>query len=218
MNIIGDIAGRYDTLMALLKKMPDEEVVSVGDMVDRGPKSKEVLDFFMKNGRAVLGNHEHMMGCEYGRFPSPYQQGLWVSYNGGRATLRNFGLSLDSKEEGVLTPYLDWIEKLPLFLIEDGLFISHAPISPFSASYKDCLEVSNRRTFEDSVIWNRMTPPKPMEGLFQVFGHNNWQGGEFFKQKGNKKPHALCLDKSRYEVMMGLHWPSMKIYEQEYID
>ena len=34
MNLIGDIQGNYHTLRALLKQMPDEEPVSVGDMVD----------------------------------------------------------------------------------------------------------------------------------------------------------------------------------------
>ena len=63
-NIISDIAGNYKTLMALLEKMPqDEEIISVGDMVDRGPRSKEVIEFFMnnENATAIMGNHEHMM-------------------------------------------------------------------------------------------------------------------------------------------------------------
>ena len=42
MNLIGDIQGNYHTLRALLKQMPDEEPVSVGDMIDRGPRSKAV--------------------------------------------------------------------------------------------------------------------------------------------------------------------------------
>jgi len=33
MNLIGDIQGNYHTLRGLLKQMPDEEPVSVGDMV-----------------------------------------------------------------------------------------------------------------------------------------------------------------------------------------
>ena len=63
-NIIGDIAGRYDELMLLLAKMPEADlIVSVGDMVDRGPKSKEVIEFFMTNPKAyaIYGNHESMM-------------------------------------------------------------------------------------------------------------------------------------------------------------
>jgi hypothetical protein len=60
-NIIGDIAGNYKTLMALLKKMPDDEVVSVGDMIDRSSGSADVIRWFMKHGKAIYGNHEDMM-------------------------------------------------------------------------------------------------------------------------------------------------------------
>jgi serine/threonine protein phosphatase 1 len=61
MNLIGDIQGKYRTLLALLKQMPDDDPVSVGDMIDRGPHSMEVLEFFRNHGKALLGNHEHMM-------------------------------------------------------------------------------------------------------------------------------------------------------------
>jgi hypothetical protein len=218
MNIIGDVAGQYKTLMALLKKMPDDLPFSIGDMVDRGPQSKEVLDFFMKNGRAMLGNHEHMMACEYEAMPSPYRNGVW-HYNGGGATLRSFGATDLSYNEArdLLAPYLHWIATLPLSLAKDGVFLSHAPVSPFKDSPEQCVRIADRFDFEDSLIWNRFTPPKPMEGLFQVFGHNNWQGGETFEVEG-KKAHAMCIDKSGQNILMGLHWPSMKVYEQEYLD
>ena len=49
MNLIGDIHGNYQTLLALLKQMPDEEPVSVGDMIDRGPLSRKEHEFFMKH-------------------------------------------------------------------------------------------------------------------------------------------------------------------------
>ena len=58
MNLIGDIQGNYHTLRALLKQMPDEEPVSVGDMVDRGPRSKEVLEFFRPVSYTHLRAHE----------------------------------------------------------------------------------------------------------------------------------------------------------------
>ena len=41
-NVIADIAGEYQTLLALLKKMTDDEVISLGDMVDRGADSAKV--------------------------------------------------------------------------------------------------------------------------------------------------------------------------------
>ena len=54
MNLIGDIAGNFKTLLALLKKMPDDEPIGLGDLNDRGPRSREVFDFFMKNGKSFL--------------------------------------------------------------------------------------------------------------------------------------------------------------------
>mgnify|MGYP006212485299 CR=1 FL=1 len=45
--VIGDIHGCYDELLALLDKAAlgaDDEIIAIGDMVDRGPKSAQVLD------------------------------------------------------------------------------------------------------------------------------------------------------------------------------
>lgn len=69
MIIIGDIHGCYLELMDLLAEArigDDDLVVSVGDLVDRGPEPDRVLDFFQtrKNARAICGNHErkHVRG------------------------------------------------------------------------------------------------------------------------------------------------------------
>src|SRR4051812_41106074 len=64
--IIGDIHGCYKELLELLDLVgaTDEDIiVSVGDLVDRGPDSAAVLNFFRERcarGRAVvlMGNHE----------------------------------------------------------------------------------------------------------------------------------------------------------------
>jgi Calcineurin-like phosphoesterase len=61
--IVGDIHGCYDELMNLLDKAnfsSEDRVVSVGDLITKGPKSKEVLDLFMSDNRftTVIGNHD----------------------------------------------------------------------------------------------------------------------------------------------------------------
>jgi len=61
--IVGDIQGCYGELLDLLQKAglsPDDEIISVGDIVDRGPDSPAVLQFFRDtpNARSVMGNHE----------------------------------------------------------------------------------------------------------------------------------------------------------------
>src|SRR6266850_1402667 len=61
--VVGDIHGCYDELMALLEKVDvrdSDRVVSVGDLIAKGPKSREVLELFMTDARfsTVIGNHD----------------------------------------------------------------------------------------------------------------------------------------------------------------
>jgi serine/threonine protein phosphatase 1 len=61
--IIGDIHACHAELLALLDRAgcsDDEVIVSVGDLVDRGPEPGAVLDFFRArpNRLAICGNHE----------------------------------------------------------------------------------------------------------------------------------------------------------------
>lgn len=61
--VVGDIHGCYDELMALLDKIefgPQDRVVSVGDLITKGPKNREVLQVFMTDPRftTVIGNHD----------------------------------------------------------------------------------------------------------------------------------------------------------------
>ena len=63
MFIIGDIHGCHAELLELLDRAgigDDDLVVSVGDLVDRGPEPGAVLDFFKtrRNALAICGNHE----------------------------------------------------------------------------------------------------------------------------------------------------------------
>jgi serine/threonine protein phosphatase 1 len=67
--IIGDIHGCHDELLDLLDRAAigeDDLVVSVGDLVDRGPNPRAVLDLFRARAKSVVlcGNHErkHVRG------------------------------------------------------------------------------------------------------------------------------------------------------------
>ena len=61
--VVGDIHGCYDELLDLLEKVgfaPEDRLVSVGDLVVKGEKNREVLDLFGSDARfsSVLGNHD----------------------------------------------------------------------------------------------------------------------------------------------------------------
>jgi serine/threonine protein phosphatase 1 len=67
--IIGDIHGCFAELLELLDKAgigDDDLIVSVGDIIDRGPDPREVIEFFRnrKNSVVIIGNHErkHIRG------------------------------------------------------------------------------------------------------------------------------------------------------------
>lgn len=64
--IIGDIHGCYDELMHALDKLSfdfkNDRLFSVGDLIDRGPKSMECANLIYEDWiYPVIGNHEQMM-------------------------------------------------------------------------------------------------------------------------------------------------------------
>lgn len=227
-NVIADVAGRYNTLMALLKKMPEGIPLSVGDMVDRGDASKKVLDFFMENGEALLGNHEHMMWdyFEHERadrmrevYMSPYSRKDWL-YNGGDSTLESFGGEVPEK-------YLRFIESLPIQKLvtvnNKKILISHAftpagtdiKTLPYTETIASLVHKNERTPF--NMIWNRR-PPVKLEGIdYQICGHNSQFGSRSWTDE-NGDQYASCIDASASDVLVGIHLPTMTIYTQEYLE
>lgn len=67
--VVGDIHGCYDELIQLIDLIglqPEDLLISVGDIVDRGGKSREVYEYFRNrpNSKVLMGNHErkHLNG------------------------------------------------------------------------------------------------------------------------------------------------------------
>src|SRR5436309_11809498 len=61
--VVGDIHGCFDELTELLnliKLHKNDRVIAVGDLITKGPKSREVLDLFISDRRfsSVVGNHD----------------------------------------------------------------------------------------------------------------------------------------------------------------
>lgn len=65
--VVSDIHGMYDEFMELLKNWnrEEQELVLLGDYIDRGLQSKEVLGFVYEHmasgGTAIKGNHDQML-------------------------------------------------------------------------------------------------------------------------------------------------------------
>lgn len=82
--VVGDVHGMFGALRALLARAGfDEErdrLFSVGDLIDRGPGSREALDWLRRPWlHAVRGNHEQFL-LDSG---DPRVLDVWVYGNGG---------------------------------------------------------------------------------------------------------------------------------------
>lgn len=147
---IGDVHGRDDLLERLYgliladagRRYPDRarRIVHLGDYVDRGPGSAQVIDRVMAglpgfNSICLKGNHEDMMlSClETGRH---WETELWLA-NGGRKTLESYGLrdperhhDVEAAREAVGEHHWNWLKSLKPSHREHGWFFVHAGIDP----------------------------------------------------------------------------------------
>jgi serine/threonine protein phosphatase 1 len=158
---IGDIHGRFDLLQKLyneilddIKKVDDPfgaQIIFLGDYIDRGPESKQVLDFLMDlsdydhpNVKHIIliGNHELMMldswmGIYDGNFS------MWT-HNGGVQTLKSFGLPKEPiRDNPIIEPYAKWIALLPTYAMTDDYIFCHSgyfdPNIPLDDQYNSLL-------------------------------------------------------------------------------
>lgn len=129
---IGDIHGCHDQLFDLLGRIPidwsSDQLVFMGDYIDRGPKSFEVVNHLIglqaqHPGIVFLkGNHEQML--------MDYLSGkdrMTYLYNGGQQTLESY-----LKQAGPRAPYpipdahLRFFESLALFHETENYIFVHA--------------------------------------------------------------------------------------------
>ncbi|HAG81013.1 MAG TPA: serine/threonine protein phosphatase [Cyanobacteria bacterium UBA12227] len=126
--VIGDVHGHYDTLMTLLDAIAptgDDRVYFLGDLIDRGPQSSQVVEFVKRNGYpCLLGNHEQMVLDILGNgdIHAPSLQ-AWL-YSGGHSTINSYG------EQGVSQEHLDWMRTLPTYLDLGDIWLVHAGVHP----------------------------------------------------------------------------------------
>jgi serine/threonine protein phosphatase 1 len=194
---IGDIHGELKLLERLLEnvlKFNPDQIVFVGDYIDRGPHSREVVDLILKLGTEVtclMGNHELMMlnameDLGYGYNPVE----LWY-YNGGEATLQSFGAtSFFNLQSSIDAHYIRFFKSLRMsHVVEVGnqlkVLATHAGISPV-IPVEDQIAMHDYRDFNrymlnhhldhgESFLWVRDSfingSPSLWEGYLVVHGH-----------------------------------------------
>ena len=126
--IIGDVHGHYEGLMTLLDAIaPGEadQVYFLGDLIDRGPDSSNVVNLVQQHGyHCLLGNHEQLLleAFPHGHALHPALQ-AWL-YSGGRATVASYG------DAGIRADHIDWMRTLPTYIDLGDLWLVHAGVHP----------------------------------------------------------------------------------------
>lgn len=186
---IGDIHGELDLLRAAHARIAahageDARIVHLGDLHDRGPDSKGVVDYLMEGqarGRdwvVLKGNHDRFLP-KFVDEPEWIDPGLssgrhWVHHPqlGAAATLRSYGIAADQElaalhEDAVRKvprDHVDWLSALPTYLLQPEALFVHAGIRP---------QVELSQQVEQDLVWirNGFLDDQTDHGVLVVHGH-----------------------------------------------
>ena len=191
---IGDIHGCFDALMTLVERIPitdDDIVVTLGDQIDRGPKSRETIDWLIARHAVgslipLKGNHEIMM-LEAGAGID----GALADWRlcGGEATLRSYAhgngrVALRDVPADhwafVRVTCRDYYET-------DSHFFVHASA---------CADTPLAEQPEHMLFWEKFhNRPRPhLSGKRMICGHTPQRDG-----RPLDIGHAICIDTGAYK-------------------
>ena len=182
---IGDIHGELYKLQKLFNKISigeDDTIIFLGDYIDRGQYSKQVIDYIMDlktkhNVITLEGNHEQMARSAYKGSIQFYMD--WCR-NGGETTFKSYKeheYPLEVMFEGYQK---DFFDNLKLCHEEENFIFAHGYID----GDLDCCD-QNRWP----CLWYRFDDIQPHKsGKTVVVGHTIQRGG--ITNKGYK----ICID------------------------
>ncbi len=148
---VGDVHGCLAELLQLEKLIEadasgtdgEKWIVLLGDYVDRGPRSAQVIDHLLAPAPdgfrrfSLAGNHEQML-LDF--LAAPQEAAEWLAY-GGVETLASYGINVREGggrpaalsrllETQMPQSHLDWLRQLPISLETPGFFFVHAGVRP----------------------------------------------------------------------------------------
>jgi len=144
--VIGDIHGCSEELHHLVDALPvrpGDEIVFLGDYIDRGPDSSGVVSFLIElkvslsDNKLVFlkGNHEDMLLSYLGL--SGHHGNMFLP-NGGRATVQSYGVAADNPSpnrlQAAMPPnHLAFYQALESYFLTEPYLCVHAGIHPLKS-------------------------------------------------------------------------------------
>lgn len=192
---IGDIHGQYQALLQLIQQInnrraPGDLLIFLGDYIDRGPNSKEVVELLMQMEMdnpdvvAIKGNHDWWPFA-----PWAMAQHEWRK-NYARPTLLSYGAIIENGSlKGGDFPHDHglWLQMRPLTYKVGNLFFSHSGGNP-------------NKPFEDQDewdwLWERDDFPADRRWPYHmVFGHSaHWRPNAVGRLKISHSARHTNLD------------------------
>ena len=182
---IGDIHGCATALRALLSSLElatEDTLVILGDAIDRGPDSRNVLDQLLTIRQSchfvpILGNHEQMLlDATEGRVPLHD----WLMH-GGAETLDSYGTGAALTEMPLA--HIDFLRTWGDYHKTDDHFFAHGNYVPKKKLSKQPWEEMRWRSLK------YFTPGPHTSGKMAILGHTANKQGEIINLG-----HLVCID------------------------
>ena len=179
---IGDIHGcltALDTLLESLNLQPADTLIFLGDYVDRGPDSRDVLERLIElsardNTIFLRGNHDLWM--ERARDDDGWF-GAWLDRGvGGRATLESYG-----DFTGVPDSHWQFLDNLIEYYETEREIFVHGAVDAESELFDQ---------HQQTLLWERINDQAPhFSGKRVICGHTSQKNGLPLDIG-----HAVCID------------------------
>ena len=183
---IGDIHGcltALRTLDKLARFKSRDQLITLGDYVDKGPDTAGVLDWLCERQQrgnlvALRGNHDLLM---LEARESAAKFAVWMDCN-GHTTLASYGLpprraSLDK----IPRKHWKFLESTKPYFETKSHFFVHGNVDP---------DLPLKKQPEYLLLWEKFYDPPPhMSGKTMVCGHTSQKDGHI-----DDIGHAVCID------------------------
>ncbi|APZ96421.1 metallophosphoesterase [Fuerstiella marisgermanici] len=233
--VIGDMHGHADALRGLIDKIlprvhADTTIVTLGDYIDRGPSSRDVIDQLLNlklhtSGQLVslLGNHEDWMLQSL----NDHTKHPWLLGMDGLSTIQSYSSAAAAAirdrltalgpriyTERVSLPYdlffdtlpdshLRFFQELQVCYEDQHGFYSHAGLDPLYP-----LSEQNRQV----LVWGEHTNFQCYSGKPVVYGHwNNMLADDGGNRVPRRAGDTYGIDSIADGVLTALHLPSLNV-------
>lgn len=174
--VISDPHANFATFLALVNQIPKDYKIFVnGDMIDKGKKAKDLIDWVMNNADANLGNHDHFMTVESNpRFWKRYES-TWLE-NNGKQSIKSYGdkwkINNDMESRKLFLSHVNWLKSLPLVTFFPNILVNNRQVVVSHSSIQNAMEKFNNNLEQLKSFLNN-TPRSELLGEYAEKGESS---------------------------------------------